>query len=50
MEIKSLCEVCEHAIRLKNQLVGCIKSKGIIPDQMDDIEDCNDFEVQEEES
>lgn len=50
MEIKSLCEVCENTIRLNNKPVGCIKSKGIVPDQMDDIEDCNDFEVQEEES
>jgi hypothetical protein len=48
MEIKSLCEVCEHTIRLKNKLIGCIKDKDIVPDQMDDIEDCDDFVSEEQ--
>lgn len=46
MYVKSPCQVCKHAVRLRNgEFLGCSKDSGIVEeDQMED-EKCPDFEM-----
>jgi hypothetical protein len=48
MDIDNLCQICKNLVRLKGKIIGCIRHADMNPDT-DDIEDCVDFQLEEQE-